>query len=282
MKNLLLLLSLNCTTFLLVAAPSHGPQYVTAETKSVVLDMIEAHGGLAAWQSMRTLSFTNIFFNPLAPAGNDPWWLSHEVFDQATRRAYHDWPLDKAQLTYDGNEVWTVNWKKANHPKFMATFFYYFLNLPWLTQDDNVLLSEPGEATLPGDDTVYITVDMAFRESTSPGRTARDAYTLYIHPESYILKAYTYTVGYGAMLDLMGIPPGQSTMGPVLRIHDSFTRVDGLLFPDRFHTGPMDGSTIWGHHIVTNYTLNTPFDESRMRKPSTAVVDASSDQRQAR
>lgn len=264
---------------LLLAQSTKGPRYASPETKAVIEHMIEAHGGYDTWANAPTISYDNVFFNPAAPAGSDPWWLSHEVFDQDTRRAYHDWPLDDAHLTYDGSDVWTTNWKKPNHPTFMATFFYYFLNLPWLTQDDNVVLGEPSEASLPGDETTYITVPMTFTTSTSPGRTTRDAYTLYIHPEMHILKAYTYTVGFGAMLDLMGIPANQNTMGPVLRIHDNFTRVDGLLFPNRFHTGPMDGSTIWGHHIVANYALDAPFDENRMRKPANATIDTAVDTR---
>ena len=84
--------------------------------------------------------------------------------------------------------------------------------------------------------------------------------------------------GFGALLDAMQIPEGQ-LFGPMLRIHQAFVEVDGLLFPAEMRTMPPDGSVIYGHHVISNHSLRQKWDESRMHKPSGAVVDTSSHKR---
>ncbi len=186
--------------------------------------------------------------------------------------------MDHAQLVYDGTDVWSVDWKKGNPPKFQATMFLYFINLPWLTQDANVHLAEPGTGTLPGHDKTFTTILMTFTEKPTVGKTTDDSFKLYIDPDTHLLMGYEYVIGYGAMLDLFDLPPGQ-LFGPVLRIHDDFTTVDGLTVPIRFHTMDTEGKTTYGHHVVLNYSFTQPFDESRMNRPAQAVVDTSSDKR---
>ncbi len=256
------------------------PDYASDETRMVIEKMISAHGGLDKWQNAPTLSFDNIFYNPFASQMQwpSPWWVSHEVIDLKKRRAHHDWPLDQAKLSFDGEKVWTVDWKAGNMPKMQAMFFFYFAALPWLTQDANVRLSEPGSAKLPGMEKDYITVLMEFRERPTVGKTSKDSFKLFIDPDSYLLQAYEYSMGFGAMLDAMGVPQGQ-IFGPMLRIHDNFAQVDGLLFPAEMHTMPPDGSQLYGNHVLMNFSLSEPFDESRMRMPSNAVVDNSSAER---
>ena len=36
--------------------------------------------------------------------------------------------------------MWTVSWKRPFPPRFVAQIGFYFLNLPWLTQDPGVVL----------------------------------------------------------------------------------------------------------------------------------------------
>ncbi len=257
-------------------------KYDNPQTKEVVEKMVAAHGGLDTWRNAPTISYDNIFFNPSAMEGEDayPWWVSHEVIDQQTRRVYQDWPLDDGQLVYDGKEVWSVNWGNGNIPRFMTLFFYYFVNLPWLTQDANVRLGAPETGRLPGLDKDFITVRMTFTEKPAVGKTAQDSYKLYIDPDTYLLQGYEYIIGFGPMLDLMGVPEGQ-LFGPMLRVHDKFTTVDGLVFPTRFHTMPPDGSTTYGFHAVINYSMTKPFDEARLKKSAHSVVDTTTHLRQS-
>jgi len=264
-------------TSALMAQDMMHPDYASMKTKEVVEKMIEAHGGMKMWQDAKSVSFDNIFFNPSAEQMEwpSPWWVSHEVIEPRTRQAYHDWPLDDAQLSYDGKQVWTVDWAQANSPKMQALFFYYFIGLPWLTQDPNVKLSQTGKGMLPGFEKEFITVTMTFKEKPAVGKTDKDSFKFYIDPDTHLLQGYEYVMGFGAMLDAMGMPDGQ-LMGPMLRIHDKFTKVNGLTLPAEMHTMAPDGSMTYGHHIINNYSLSKPFDQKRMKKPYNAVVDNSS------
>lgn len=247
--------------------------------RSVIQKMATAHGGYDNWKKAKTISYDNIFFNPGTPAGENPWWFSHEVFDQKTRKTYHDWTLDGAALASDGKQVWTVNWKQANHPAFMAYFFYYFVNLPWLALDGNIKLGDVERAALPGQTMQYLTVKMEFTADAPIGRTMKDFFILYIHPQTYRLAAYQYNVSYGGMLDLMGLPKEVDYMGPVLRIIDQLNESDGLLYPARFHTMDLEGTQTYGYHIITNFSTREKFDASRLSRTADAVVDVSSAQR---
>ena len=251
-----------------------GPEYASMETKRVILNMIEAHGGMEKWLNAPTIKYDQIFFNPSAGAEDNPWWFDTEVIDQSSRRVVQDWSTDKSVFVFDGEKTWTTNWNKGNPPTFMAQFFYYFLNLPWLTQDDEVILGEPERVSLPGYSESFFAVDMTFTDHPSMVKSGLDTYRLYIHPETWRLQAYEYSVGFAALLDAFDVPDGQ-LFGPMLRFQDAFQEVDGLLFPTRMHTGPLDGSTIYGYHLITNYAIDQPFDEKRMMIPSDALVDHS-------
>jgi hypothetical protein len=276
--SLLLLLLLACLV-LPVRAQVPADASGQARARAVVARMIEAHGGMARWKAAPSIRYNNTFFNPFAAQqGENPWWYAQEQIEQGRRRVVQEWTLDEARLVYDGQETWTTNWQMGNPPRFMVHFFYYFLNLPWLTQDANVRLGEPGEGRLPGFDKTYLTVRMTFVEEPTVGKTALDAFNLYIDPDTYRLQGYEYTLGYGPMLDAYDLPPGQ-LLGPILRIHDTFTRVEGLLMPARFHTTSLDGSTTYGYHIITNYRFDQPFDPSRLQKPADAVIDTSTSKR---
>ena len=85
---------------------------------------------------------------------------------------YQDWPIEGAVLVYDGEEVWTTDWNKPNKPKMHTLFFFYFVNLPWVTQDDNVQLGAPERSKLPGFDKEFHAIRMSFRDRPSPGKTA--------------------------------------------------------------------------------------------------------------
>ncbi len=262
---------------LLLTAPSafaQGPTYVGDAARRVTQRMVEAHGGMARWRGAATLRYDNVFFNPLATAGS-PWWVIRETFELPTRRTYHVWPLDGARLAFDGTRVWTTGWQQANYPRFMALFFFYFVNLPWLTQDPTARLGPAGPAALPGLGATYDTVRVTWAPPYPPGRTARDFFVLYVERETGLLRAYQYGIGYGAMLDLMGLPPERTVFGPVLRIHDAFTTVDSLVFPTRMHTGNLDGTRVYGHHALFNYSLTDPWDPGRLVAPPGAVIDTS-------
>ena len=212
----------------------------------------------------------------VAPYEPDDPWVSVETTQQGSRRTYQDWPLDEASIVYDGTSVWSVDWKRDNPPKFMVNLTYYFLNLPWLTQDDGVVLEGPGEGKLPKDDKTYITIRMTFEPGV--GDTPDDYYLIFIDPDTYLMRGAEFIVTYGAMLDLFNMPEDVTFLGPMIKVFETYDTVDGLKIPTTYKTYTPDG-TIYGDHTVEDISFTKVFDEARMKMPGGAVIDTSSHER---
>jgi hypothetical protein len=268
---MLRVLVLFCLTVVVAVSPSLAGEKTAAS--EVIGKLIDAHGGMDKWRATRTVSFEHKLVSPQEP--DDPW-VSREITDQRTRREYQEWPLDEAVICFDGENTWSMNWKRLNPPKFMVNLAYYFLNLPWITQDPGVILEGPGTGTLPADDTEYITIKMTFEAGT--GESPDDYYVIYIDPETHLMKATEYIVTYGAMLDLFKVPAEVTFLGPLYHVYDDYTTVDGLVMPSKYRTYDPAGN-VYGHHTVSNYAFDKPFDDSKMKMPEGAKIDTSSNKR---
>ena len=235
----------------------------------IVQRMMAAHGGFHRWSSRETCSFVH---SMTAPGYEDDPWVSREVIEQSTRRTYQDWPRDDARVAFDGKRVWSLNWQRGNPPKFMVNMAYYFLNLPWITQDAGVYLEASGTGRFPNAEKDYLTVRMTFGEEI--GDTPDDYYVLFVDPDTFTLKAAEYVVTFAPMLDLFGAPADTKFLGPFWKVYTEWTEVDGLTVPTRYDTYMADGN-VMGIHEVEEWSFRAKFDESRMRMPADAVVDDS-------
>jgi hypothetical protein len=241
--------------------------------------MMRAHGGWEKWRGAKTISYTNIAFIPVIPLQEgmsewDRWSWSNETLELERRRGYHDWPIEKGRIESDGKKVWTVDLPQGgNPPAMMFQNAFYFINLPWMTQDPGVRLGKPNRKKMPleEDDKQYITIKMTFE-----GKTEEDYHLLYIDPETYLLKASEYMVTYAALLDAVGLPPDVKAMGPLVRIFDDYDTVDGFTIPSRYRTYMIESKTLFGLHVIANPKFSAPFDESRTLMPQNAVIDNSS------
>jgi hypothetical protein len=268
LKQLIISLAILASPALLAA-----PQYASEETRRVIGNMLEAHGGLERWQAAPSISYDAVMHNNFHGKNEFAWWVQHEVINQKTRQVYQDWPLDGAQLGFDGKEVWSQNWNRANPPTMMVHFFYYFVNLPWLTQDEGVILGEPRKFTWPEADKELIEISMNFSQAPTVGKTEKDYFVLYIDPDSWRLFGYQYGIGYRRFLDLVNMPEGQETFGPLWRIITKYSEVDGLVFPAAFRTMPEPDARIVGNHVILNIDVSKPFDSAKSVQPEDGVVD---------
>jgi hypothetical protein len=223
--------------------------------------MVAAHGGLQKWRSAPTVSFEDEFNVP-----GQPDEVSRVVVEQSRRRAYIDMAGSAASLVWDGEKAWSLNWQSPMPPRFLALLNYYFLNLPWLTQDPGVKLGEPGIGRVTGDSTDYATVMMTFEPGT--GDTPDDYYRLYIDPETKRLKACAYVVTYRSLL-----PEGVTSTPEHVLIYDEFATVDSLLVPVRYTI--YEGDSVYAGCSIRNWAFDRAFDESRMVMPEGAVLDSS-------
>ncbi|MFK8012368.1 MAG: hypothetical protein AB8B80_10025 [Marinicellaceae bacterium] len=249
------------------------PKYANEKTKEVVEKMVKAHGGLEKWRSIPAISFNNIMHNNYHATNELAWWASKEIIDQKTRQVYQDWFLDSSQIGYDGNNVWSNNWKKANPPKAMVYFFYYFINLPWITQDDGVSLSEVKSFEWPGHGgKVYHEVKLTFDKKPVVGKSALDYFILYIDQNTNILAGYQYALGNKELLKSLGQPPERKLFGPLWRVIVKNQTIDGLIFPAAFRTMPEADERIDGKHIITNIDVKTEFDFGLVKPPKNAII----------
>lgn len=235
---------------------------VDPDAPAIVVAMIEAHGGMAAWRSATSVSFEDEFMTPDSAAVK-----SRVMVDQRKRRVYMDFPGTDQSMAWDGRRAWSMNWQQPYPPRFLALLNYYFTNLPWLTMDPGVRLAVAGKDSLWVDKTEYHVVKMSFAPGT--GDTPRDTYRLYIDPASKRLRACAYTATYRALM-----PDSVGTMPENILVYDEFTKADGLLVPASY--------TIYSNlHQplamcrIRDWAFNRPFDEARMTTPDSAVIDES-------
>jgi hypothetical protein len=268
-----LLKSLGVLLAMILAPPSFAqPDYASDETKRVIEAMVEAHGGMERWQAAPSIRFDDIMYMPFHDREQFAWWAAHEVIDQKTRQVWQNWPMDDAMIGYDGEQVWSTNWNKGNPSASMVHFFYYFVNLPWLSQDDGVILSEVKRFDWPELGDGLYEIEMRFAAAPGIGKSSNGYFVLYIDPETYRLVGYQYANGYQPLLDVMNMPEGKKVFGPMWRQITRYEEVGGLLFATAFRTMPGPGKKIVGSHLIMNIDISQPFEYDRAKAPKDAVI----------
>jgi hypothetical protein len=243
-----------------------GPTYADRKTERLVEKMLAAHGGLDAFRDAPSIRYEHEMLDPGNPA--DPW-VSHEVHEPGSRRTYHEWPGDEARIGFDGTSVWSVGWKRQNPPSMMSGVSFFFLFLPWITQDDGVHLEAGPRQRVEAIDEKrsLLTVRMTFE-----GASEHEYYELYVDPKTYLLAGVEYTVTSPAMLRLFGAEE-QGYLGPLLKVYARHVEAGGLVLPERYDT--WTGGRRYGMHFARAYALDQPFEEARARAPEGAVLDRS-------
>lgn len=274
MKTKILIVML---TFLTIGNSFSQKKYASKETKEVIEKMIKAHGGLEKWKNLKTLSFTSTMYSE--SLGFLKFWIKNQTVDMKTRRSYQDWPLVGSKMTFDGEKAWSVDWRVGNPPNHQHSVFFYYINLPWLTQDKNVKLGHVEKLKHPAFKNEVFKIKMSFTEVPTLGKSIKDTYTLYIDTKNYVLNGYEYTVGYGPLLDILNVPKDKEFFGPLLRINNYSADINGLKFPVLMTTNSLDLKEQYGDHAIYNFKMNEEFDEKRMIKPQNGIVDNSKDVR---
>ena len=180
--------------------------------------------------------------------------VSRVTVEQGSRRSYIDYPGTEMRMGWDGEKAWSENWQLPYPPRFMALLNYYFVNLPWLTQDPGVVLGEPGTAKLWDDATEYITIRMTYEAGV--GDTPDDYYVLYIDPITRLIKACEYTVTYGELL-----PEGVESTPPHILVYDEFETVSGLQVPVHYTVYEKD-HTLYASCDIEEWSFGKPFEDS--------------------
>lgn len=231
------------------AAAQQGPTYDEPATREIVEQFVEAHGGMAPWDTRgEAASYTHTMYTPTLYAEDDThWWISHEVVEyDPAGRLYHEWPIDNAKLAFDGEETWWVNWQRPNSAVGMRRVHFGFVFMPWLTQQNNVTLARIDGDVLPDDDVESIVVTMTYEGRPNP------AFTIYIDPDTHRMRGF-----------IKG--------GAVHTIH-RLGEYDGALVAMDWTTWA--GGSVIGHHSITQLDLDASIDPEWLVRPEGAEFRA--------
>ena len=241
-----------------------------------VLQAIDAHGGLEAWYSAPTSSYSWEYSN----LGANMRFKSHLVANNETRQIYHriltlGTPEEveevDARMAWDGQDAWIspADIEQPN-PRFWAATGYYFESIPFILADPgvNFALQEPADLDGVPRDRV-----MAYYNA-GVGDTPGDTYTLYINRDTGLVDAVLYTVTFGRPYTPSSGVPELPARGTLFRYGD-YTTVDGLTVPTRFRGfGYRDGvvgefnNEAWASDI----SFREPFDETQLVMPESGLV----------
>ncbi len=242
-----------------------------SEGGRLVLRAIEAHGGLEAWYAAKTSSYTWEYAN----VGADLQFKTYLVADNRTRLVYHDFvsvgPYGApdevtGRMAWDGRHawIWPASIEKIN-PRFWATTGYYFEQIPFVLADPGITYTLLPQEELGG--RLHDMVRVGFEAGV--GDAPDDTYTLYVDPESGLIRAIRYTVTFGRNVDPEN-PPSET-----LFTYEDLVTVDGLTVATHFQGyGFVDGARgafkneAWADSI----SFSRAFDPDQLAMPDGARV----------
>ncbi|MFQ5650873.1 MAG: hypothetical protein ACE5IY_13105 [bacterium] len=165
MKSLKLSIIATLVLFLLTGPALPAEKYANRESSEIIAKMIDAHGGMDAWEKVKTLYVDRWQRRAGQPAGHD--WEFNITADLKGWRVYEVW-WGKQHVVWDGEKGWTKDFKLPFPAKFVATIG------------------------------LYMTIKMSFDKGV--GITWDDYYLLYIDPDTYLLKGCLINQTYAAIL----------------------------------------------------------------------------------
>ncbi len=182
MKNLLwfttLLLFLSCNSNTSTVSKE---QIKTKDLPSYVSKVLDAHGGLDKWNSMKSLTYV------METGEGD----ETQAIDLMDRRELIEKPDYK--MGFDGTNYWTTaDTSVKRSPVFYTNLIFYFYAMPFVIADDGINYNEV--PALEFDGKTY----PGFRVSYEPnvGVSPEDEYFIHYDPETYQMEWLGYTVTY--------------------------------------------------------------------------------------
>ncbi|MEX2399901.1 MAG: hypothetical protein WD423_03955 [Rhodothermales bacterium] len=236
------------------------------EGGALLLEAIDAHGGLEAWYAAPTSSYTWEYANEPA----DLQFKSFLVADNETRRVYHDLltvgaygnprPVE-ARFAWTGEDAWMYpDSIESVNPRFWATTGYYFEQIPFILSDPGTFHERMADEELDGEMHDVVRVTFGQGVGDSPG----DAYTLLLDKETGLVNAIRYTVTYGRD------PDPDATPSETLFYYEDYVTVDGLTVATHFMGYDAEEMTFKNEAWADSISFRRRFDPSRLEAPDGA------------
>lgn len=174
---------------------------------------IEAHGGLATWQSYQLLEYQ-------MGAGENSERHVVDLWSRKTLQAGENW-----QVGYNGTDVWVAPNLEAfdGNPRFYNGLHFYFFGLPFVLADPGANREDLGSVTINSEsfDAVKISFDAGVGESPN------DYYIVHFDPQTHRMRYLLYTATYFS---------GEPSERFNAREYETWQEVDGLLVPEKITT----------------------------------------------
>ena len=142
---------------------------------------IESIGGIEKWNSYNRQEYDL----------KSSWSEDHQLIDLKSRKVKLS--SDKYTVGFDGEQVWVTPSKDSiGNARFYSSLFFYFLNIPYVFNDNGVIYEDRGRKTLDGKE--YDVVSVSFESGI--GDADKDEYIAYFNPETGVMEWLLYTVTY--------------------------------------------------------------------------------------
>jgi hypothetical protein len=148
-----------------------------------VANVFNAHGGIDAWRTMKTLKFTM------------PKESGDEITTTDLHNRYSIIEMPKHTIGYDGEVVWLQSKDKTaydGNPKFYYNLMFYFYAMPFILADDGIIYEDVDPLRFEGKE--YPGIKISYESGV--GESPEDEYILYYDKVSGEMAWLGYTVTY--------------------------------------------------------------------------------------
>ncbi len=170
--------------------------------------VLEAHGGLKAWKSKRTLTY-----DLPKPNGTET-----HITDLYSRKDKIE--MGSVSMGFDGKEVWLVDEAGiyGGDPIFYHNLMFYFYAMPFVLADEGIVYSEAD--ALMFEDVSYPGIQISYNAGV--GTSPKDEYYIHYDPNTNQMAWLGYTVTYRS---------GEKSDNVKWIRYADWMKVDGLLIP---------------------------------------------------
>ncbi len=157
---------------------------VTSNYPEVVTNIFDAHGGLSAWNSFRTLSFT-------MPKGE-----TSETHTIALKSRKEHISAAGFSTGFDGAKIWLLDEDGTykGDAIFYHNLMFYFYAMPFVLGDDGISYEETPALAFEGKS--YPGIRISYNAGV--GNSPKDEYFLHYDSETYQMQWLGYTVTYSS------------------------------------------------------------------------------------
>ena len=189
------------------AVPVSSSDSIT-DYPEVLTNVFDAHGGLTAWNSFKTLRFTMLK------------GATSETHTTALKSRKEAITASDVQMGFDGEKVWLLDEKGRykGDAVFYHNLMFYFYAMPFVLADGGINYEEIPALEYEGKS--YPGIRMSYNDGV--GNSPKDEYFLHYDPETFQMQWLGYTVTYRS---------GEKSENVKWIRYDDWMDVSGVILP---------------------------------------------------